>query len=179
MEIKDNKITFSISDKEEESFLKSCQIMKEDPEAVFHSFLMKYAFKAERRSHPELRLNSIENRTKRIARWASMNENIYHRIIRAYFLTRDEKTHKAKRSDMEKTFYYGYKEESDHYQFLRNFRLLCTKSDYSFGRVFLYYANSDHVELDEEVALIIEDMKKDFLKSNMDIEVSIDFHKEN
>jgi hypothetical protein len=27
--------------------------------------------------------------------------------------------------------------------------------------------------------LIIEDMKKDFLKSNMDIEVSIDFHKEN
>ena len=176
MEIKDNQITFSISDKEIESYLKSCKILHQDPEVAFHSFLMKYAFKAERRSHPETRANSLENREKRILRWASIQENVYHRIIRAYLLTKDDHQ-QAKRSDMEKVFYYSYEEDKDHYQFIRNFRLLCTTSEHSFGRVFLYHASSDIVKLDEEIAPFILEKEKEFLKSKNDIEVSVPFHK--
>ena len=171
MNIKDNKIEFEVDEKTMNAFKSSITLLEMDPDELFKQWTQELMTKATNFyvSGTAPSINDPFTKQKHYGQmWSNKRNGIYYWIIISYFCTRDEKTKKAKKSDME-TFFntksdYANQVSTNLGLFLQNFRLLCSESVTGYGRFFEYDKRNELVWIRKELAGFMESSYDHYLE---------------
>lgn len=184
MEIKDNKIIFTVDKKKIDSFVLAANLLEKDPDMLFEDWLLLISERAlrhvTRTNRPE-RFNDSTDQISyeasklppeivrsRIIRWSRNKDGSAFQIISIFFEFYDKnKDHIVKRDEMRTRYFElnpGKKGRVLDF-FIMIFRQMCSNAERAYGSIFKYNNDNkeDEVILDPEFANYVLELKSQFV----------------